>query len=167
MLFKPLTPAPFFVGLLAGLLACSLAGRIAAVSTSFHDFDRFFRAIQPQTQFYPTMSELIATARRKARPEQTLVIIGSSSILRGTGQNPDELWSLELQHLLGEEFAVLNYAIDQAAMTAFGAAAFRALRPLYPSIIFVALADPWGSSPIDGHDPYRYVFWDEIGRAHV
>jgi hypothetical protein len=135
-------PVPFLVGLLAGLLGCAVAGRIAASVTSFEYFNRFFIFIQPQTQFFPTMSQLLATAKLKTAPEKTLVVIGSSSIFRGTGQNPDDLWSRELQRLLGDDFAVLNYAIDEAAMTSFGAAAFRALRQIYPKGRFRCAREP-------------------------
>jgi hypothetical protein len=150
----------YLIGILIGVLICAGAGRVASSHGSFRNFSRFFILIQPQDSFFPTLSRLIATAKSLATPDKTLVLVGSNSIFRGTGQNPDDLWTLDLQRRLGKEYVVLNYAIDQANMTSFAGVAFRALRDLYPKILFVSLAEIRGASPVDGDNPYQYLFWD-------
>lgn len=150
----------YLIGIVIGVLICAGAGRIASSHGSFRNFSRFFILIQPQDSFFPTLSQLVATAKSLATPDKTLVLVGSSSIFRGTGQNPNDLWTIDLQKRLGNEFVVLNYAIDQANITSFAGAVFRALRDLYPKILFVSLADIRGAAPIDGDPPYQYLFWD-------
>jgi hypothetical protein len=150
----------YLIGTLIGVLICAGAGRIASSHGSFRNFSRFFILIQPQDSFFPTLSQLIATAKSLATPDKTLVLVGSSSIFRGTGQNPDDLWTLDLQKRLGKEYVVLKYAIDQANIASFAGVAFRALRDIYPKILYVSLADIRGASAIDGDPPYQYLFWD-------
>ena len=162
-----LSPAALAAGVVLGLAVCSVAGHILARLSHFEKFSRFFIYIQPQTNYYPTISQLIATARVTATKEDILVVVGGSSIFRGTGQNPDELWTIDLQRHLGDGFVVLNYAIDQASITSFGGVAFRALSAIHPKIIFVSLSDYRGALGIDGEEPYRYLFWDAYYKSYL
>jgi hypothetical protein len=88
------------------------------------------------------------------------VVVGGASYFRGTGQNPDELWTRELQRLLGEDFAVVNFAMDQSGVTSFAGVAFQALAREYPRIAYVSNASPVVVDQADGGEVYRYVFWD-------
>src|SRR5262245_23735042 len=112
---KFLLPRSFIVGLILGFLGCCTAGYMISKHARFYHFTRFFTAIQPAAYlYYPTPEELLLTARHIVSPDKILVLIGGNSVFRGTGQNPDELWSMELQKLLGNQFKVLNYAMDGA-----------------------------------------------------
>ncbi len=156
-----LRPKYFFLGFFLGFILCCVSGYVVSTKARFHHFSRFFRAIDPQALYYPTASELLVTARHDVRPEQILVLIGGSSVFKGDGQDPDELWSDELQKLLGNKFKVLNYAADSASFSSYGGVAFRMLRKEHPKIIFVAAAYRFDSEGgMDGTEPYQYLFWD-------
>lgn len=156
-----LRPKCFLLGIALGFTICCLAGYFVSTKARLHHFSRFFYSIEPQMFYYPTASELLVTARHEVNQNQILVLLGGSSIFRGVGQNPDELWSDELQRQLGDKFKVLNYATDAASFSSFGGAVFRMLRKEYPKIIFVAAAYQFNSEGgMDGLDPYRYFFWD-------
>lgn len=159
-MIKLLRPKYFFFGVLLGFLTCCIAGHYVSTKARFQDFARFFPAITPQSHYYPTANELLATARHDVSHDKILVLIGGNSVFRGVGQNPSELWSLQLQKLLGDKFKVLNYAIDSATMNSFGGVSFRMLSEEYPKIIFVTTTLPLPAGPIDGSEPYSYLFWD-------
>ncbi len=152
--------APFFIGVLLGFVACALAGRIVSQRPMFERFVRFFAAIQPQRMFYPTASQLAAHIRHHTPAGKIPVIVGGASYFRGTGQNPTDVWTLELQRRLGERYVVFNFAIDQAPVTGFAAVAFEIIADEFPTALYVANANPLSGAPWDGGDIYGYVFWD-------
>ena len=141
-------------------LVCAFYGRVVSRDSHFDRFTRFFLPIQPQTQYYPTASQLLVTAQRLAPPEKVLVLIGGNSVFRGTGQNRGELWSNYLQDLLGRDYQVVNFSIDQGGMESFAAVAYRILSASHPKIIYVGTADHRGFDVIDGLEAYKYIFWD-------
>jgi hypothetical protein len=151
---------PFFLGVLVAFGACAYAGRIVSERPLFENFVRFFGAIQPQRYFYPTASQLVAHVRHTVPASKTLVLVGGASYFRGTGQNPGELWTHELQRQLGPRYAVVNFATDQADLTAFAGVIFSILSREYPKIIYVANGNVAAAAPVDGGADYRYLFWD-------
>lgn len=151
---------PVFAGVVLGFGLCCAAGRVASQRPLFEDFLRFHGPISPEGQFYPTVSELLAQVRSTVPKSKYLVIVGGASFFRGTGQNPDELWTRELQRLLGADYAVVNFAMDNAGVTSFAAVAFQILAREYPRIAYVCNASPVVADPVDGGVLYRYVFWD-------
>ena len=156
-----LSPKYFLVGILVGFITCCFLGYIGSEKFLFQDFKRFFWPIEPQTLYYPTASELLMTARHEVSKDKILVLLGGSSIFRGAGQDPNELWSDELQRILGDRYKVLNYATDGASFSSFGGVVYRMLRKEYSKIIFVIATFPFNSQgQIDGLDPYSYLFWD-------
>lgn len=157
---KWLLPKIFLLGTLIGFSLCVLLGIIVSKHDKFHHFVRFFGGIQPQQQFFATNFELLNTAIHQADKNKILVLIGGSSILKGVGQNRNELWSQRLQKLLGNQFFVLNYAVDGANLSDFAGVAFRILKERYPKIIFVTTCLPTGSAPVDGQPIFSYLFWD-------
>jgi hypothetical protein len=157
---RALPALPFFFGIAFGFVACAVAGRIVSGRPMFEHFVRFHAAIQPQRFFYPTASQLVAHVRHHTPAGKIPVIVGGASYFRGTGQNPSEVWTLELQRQLGDRYVVFNFAIDQAPITAFAAVAFEILAREYPEAIYVANGNPKSGAPWDGGDIYGYLFWD-------
>lgn len=156
-----LKPKFFIVGILSGFILCCMAGYIAAKNVYYENFKRFFAPILLEHQYYPTAHELLMTARHAASHDKILVLVGGSSILRGHGQNINELWSNELQNLLGKSYKVLNYGMNAATMNSFGGVAFLMLNQEYKKIIFVTHSQLLNlEGPIDGFEAYRYLFWD-------
>lgn len=150
----------FFLGIGFGFAGCIVAGRIVSQRPVFENFVRFFEPIQPQRFFYPTISQLCAQVRQAAAGGRTPVIVGGASYFRGTGQNPDELWTLELQRLLGVRYVVVNLAIDQAEITSFAGVVFKVLAREFPEALYVANGDALSGASWDGGDVYGYLFWD-------
>lgn len=157
---RALPNVPFFLGIVLGFGGCMIAGRAVSQRLMFHDFVRFFQSIQPQHYFYPTASQLAAHVRVTVPPGKTPVLVGGASYFRGTGQNRGELWSVELQRLLGDRYVVINFAIDQAEITSFAAVIFKILAHEYPDLIYIANGNPVAGFPADGGEIYRYLFWD-------
>lgn len=151
---------PIFIGVAVFAVLCAILGRMIAKHEKFDNFQHFVTYIQPQTQYYPTLSELVRTTRALAPKSKILVLVGGNSIFRGTGQNVDELWSKTLQADLGDAYAVVNLAIDQGGMESFASTAFLALKRYYPRIVFLGTLDPRGFDKIDGLDIYKYIYWD-------
>ena len=151
---------PFFLGIVVAFTVCAVAGRIVSERPLFENFVRFFSPIQPQRSFYPTASQLVAHVRHTVPVTKTLVLVGGASYFRGTGQNPGELWTHELQRQLGSRYAVVNFAIDQADLTAFAGVVFTILSREYPKIVYVANGNVASGAPVDGGPDYRYLFWD-------
>ncbi len=151
---------PLLFGVALGFWFCSLAGRIVSERPMFEHFVRFNGPITPSYMFYPTASELVSYVRHSVPRSKYLVVVGGASYFRGTGQNPNELWTLELQRLLGDDYAVVNFAMDQSGVTSFAGVAFQILAREYPKIAYVTNASPVVVDHIDGGDVYRYTFWD-------
>jgi len=151
---------PFLIGFLVAFGGCVLAGHWASRQVLFRSFLRFFQPIQPQTYFYPTAHELVSYVERTVPREKRLVLVGGASYFRGTGQNPSGLWTRDLQRRLGDGYAVVNFAIDQAGPPAFAAVAFQALAREYPHMIYVTTGGTFSDDPTDGGDVYRYIYWD-------
>ncbi|MDR3491468.1 MAG: hypothetical protein P4M12_05400 [Gammaproteobacteria bacterium] len=158
---KYLRPKFFLAGTLLGFILCCLSGYLISNKARLHHFSRFFLEIEPQTLYYPTASELLQTAKHDLSDDKILVLIGGSSIFRGVGQDPDELWSNHLQKLLGDRFKVENFASDGASFSSYGGVLFRMLRKSHPKMIFVASSYQFNSEGyMDGLQPYDYLFWD-------
>ena len=155
----PLQPKFFFIGMVVGFVLCSGLGFVASLYSRFDNFQRFFAPLQPQSLYYPTISQLRNTVIGSVPPDRILVLVGSSSILRGLGQNQTELWTNELQDLLGDRFAVVNLAIDRANFTSFGLVAFRSLQKEFPRSIFVGHTGPYDPGSFQGDNEFRYLFW--------
>jgi hypothetical protein len=151
---------PVAYGLAAFLLLCASAGRTIARHEHFSHFDHFITLIQPQTQYYPNISEIMRTAFKLAPKDKILVVIGGNSVFRGTGQSIEDLWSKRLQDELGDKYAVVNLAIDQAGMESFTGVAFRALEAYYPRSVYVGTLDVRGFDALDGLETYKYLYWD-------
>jgi len=58
--------------------------------------------------FYPSLDNLIELVSHLASKQKILVLVGGDSVLLGVGQKKEELWTKELQRILGSEFAVIN-----------------------------------------------------------
>jgi hypothetical protein len=156
-----LQPKYFLIGIIMGFVISSIGGYIVSKHMRYHHFVRFTSYIGPTLDYFPTASELLMTAKHEVSSDKILVLIGGNSILRGEGQNDNEIWTKELQNILGNQFKVLNYGFNGAHFSSFGGAAFRMLSEIYPKIIFVStctFADE--AHEIDGGNLYGYLFWD-------
>lgn len=149
----------FFCGVVLGFMLCCIAGFITSQTIYFKHFTRFFAAIQPAMHYYPTAHELLNTAEHHLQKNKIIVVVGGNSIFKGIGQKHNELWTDALQQELGDQFQVLNFAMDGAAFNAFGGTVYRMLHERYPRVLFVTTCVPESALGSDQHT-YDYVYWD-------
>jgi hypothetical protein len=157
---KLLAPYPLFLGIAAAFLACCGLG-FAGRSWPYAGFERFHRYINPQTCFYPTASQVRATAKSSLPPDRIAVIVGGNSVLNGAGQGLP-LWTARLQELLGPEYKVLNLAMCGAAPGEVGGVTAEMLRTEYPRLVLITNTwpGPSGSPGEPDGGLLRYFFWD-------
>jgi hypothetical protein len=128
---------------------------------------RFHDAISPESLFYPTASQIETFGRRQVDADKIVVVIGGNSILYGTGQRPDGVWTAKLQELLGDRYQVINFALPGARPAEFGELCAEILECDHPRLVFIT---DCGSSGIDGNPEgwtYRPFFWDAYYKGMV
>jgi hypothetical protein len=129
--------------------------------TPYAGFERFHRYVNPQTCFYPTASQVRATARAALHPDRIAVIVGGNSVLNGAGQGLP-LWTVRLQELLGPEYQVINLAMCGAAPGEVGGVTAEMLLGEYPRLILIT--NMWAGASGSPSEPdgslHRYFFWD-------
>lgn len=150
-------PRVFLAGVLAGLLACAVAGHWAARHHSHPNFTRFAPRISPEGNYFPTLDEMRAVVRERMAPGRILVVVGGNSVFQGVGQPADRVWTLELQRRLGERYVVVNLALRGSGVTDGGAVVAESLREEFPSLVYVANTSPWVPPHPAGFEPYTYL----------
>src|SRR5215831_13829333 len=100
----PVRPRAFLSGFLVGLVLLAVLGRVAGDTNYLRGFQRFHRYLSIDTLYYATASQLLQLAKASVTDGQVLVIVGGSSVMQGVGQGSLELWSDELQRLLGPTY---------------------------------------------------------------
>jgi hypothetical protein len=161
-----LAPYALFLGIILSFGACCVAGYVASHRNCFTDFERFHYYINIGSLFYPTALQVRSLAKARLDPDKIVVVVGGSSILYGTGQRPEHLWTRKLQSLLGDRYQVINFAMPGAHLTEFGGAAAEILSCDYPRLIFLTDPGPACTSPDpDGLGRYQYFFWDAYSKG--
>jgi len=127
----------FFAGLTAGLIALSLAGS-HVVSADWSDkFTRFNTAIDPETNYFPTVRQMMQIVDADDRGLIT-VIVGGTSVFYGVGQQETRVWTRRFQERLGERFRVINFAQRAGRANDFGNIAAEILLQRKQPVIYVA-----------------------------
>jgi lysophospholipase L1-like esterase len=158
-------PVPVLMGIVAGFLACCIAGRLAARQQPFENFVRFHPGTAPDSHYYPPFSQVLNLARQRALPGKVMVLIGGNSILNGVGQREAQIWTRRLQELLGDDYTVLNLALRGNWSHEFGGLIAERLVAEGEPVIFVTTSlEPGASIDWDGNH-YRYFFWDAWGKG--
>jgi hypothetical protein len=154
---QQLNPALVFIGIFAGFSLMVLAGRWAGKQNLFVAYERSYPLIAPEGYFYPSLDNLTELVGHVASRRKILVLVGGNSILLGVGQKRDQLWTKELQRILGPDFTVVNLAFRGAYPTEMGAVVAEALSNQYTRLIYVANAEPMSKLlPVPG-GPYEYL----------
>ena len=158
-LLGPVRPRAFLSGFAASVLMLCVLGRVVSGTSYLQEFQRFHRFLSMDTLYYPTASQLRALAKAALSEGRVLVIVGGSSVMHGVGQGSSELWSDDLQQLLGPAYYVLNFAGGGTSMTDYGGVAAQILYADGVPVLFVSDVGPFGGGDPDGLRA-RYVFWD-------
>ncbi|HZY83779.1 MAG TPA: hypothetical protein VFE78_03045 [Gemmataceae bacterium] len=152
-------PWPLLLGVAASFLACCAFGAWYGRHNVYDNFARFHEKISPESLHYPSASQVLALARARLPRDKVAVIVGGNSIMHGTGQRAELLWTKALQARLGDDYRVLNLAMRGALAGEFGGAVAEAFSREHPRVIFVTLTNYGvGGSP-DGA-LYEYFYWD-------
>lgn len=174
-----LVPVALLAGVLCAFVGCCLAGRVAVARNCFSDFQRFHQAISPPSLFYPTARQVQALGRDRLDRDRIAVIVGGSSVLRGYGQGPEEVWTRHLQEALGDGYRVLNLAMNGAMPAEFGGTAAEVLAQDFPRLLFVSdinfqrglaqapLPPEVRAAAVPEPIAYAYFFWDAYFKGLV
>jgi len=153
-----LAPRALFLGFSVAFLACCLAGYLFSKASLVRGFVRFHRNINPETSFYPTPDQVVNTVRKQTSPDKITVIVGGNSILFGTGQSEQGLWSSLLQELLGDEFRVINLGLPSAFPFEFAGTTAEILAKNHPRLIYVTYTSACSTTG-QFDQTYRYFVW--------
>ena len=165
---RPLAPWPLLAGVVLGFVGCCLAGRLLAGVNCLGGFTRFHLALNYETLYYPTVSQVRALARETLDPNRIPVILAGNSIHFGYGQGAAGNWVRRLQELLGDDFQVLNLALPSEMAFEFGMTAAEVLLRDHPRVIFVTNTLPGPLAHLgepDGHPVFRYFYWQAQARG--
>jgi hypothetical protein len=160
------SPRALLLGVAFSFAACCVGGEVVSRHDVFRCFGRFHTQISPESYYYPPLRQVTALARDRAGSGKVLVIVGSNSILHGSGQPEAELWTRHLQEQLGDDYRVVNLAMKGAFPAEFGGVVAEVLSREHERVILitclgsngVALGEPEGAA-------YRYLFWEAYHRG--
>src|ERR1700675_4902887 len=131
-----LNPVSVFIGIVVGFGLMVVAGIRAGKQNLFIAYERNYPLISPEGYFYPSLDNLTELVSHVASKRKILVLVGGNSVLLGVGQKKEQLWTRELQLLLGPDFAVVNLAFRGAYMTDMGAIVAQVLSKKYTRLIY-------------------------------
>jgi hypothetical protein len=154
-----LSPVWVFIGIVVGFSLMVLAGHWAGKRNLFAAYERNYLMISPEGYFYPSLDNLTELVGHEASKRKILVLVGGNSVLLGVGQKKDQLWTKELQRLLGPDFAVVNLAFRGAYLTEMGAVVAEVLSKKYPRLIYVANEQAPMQMELSAGGTYEYLFW--------
>jgi hypothetical protein len=162
-----LNPGLLFFGIFTGFGLMVLAGRWASKQNLLVGFERSYPLISPEGYFYPSLDNLTELVSHVASRRKILVLVGGDSVLLGVGQKKDQLWTKELQRVLGSDFVVVNLAFRGARPTEMGAVVAEVLSKKYTRLIYVANAEPMSMPlPLAG-GPYEYLNWEALASGEL
>jgi lysophospholipase L1-like esterase len=165
---RRLKPVPVFVGMIVGFSLMVLVGRWAGKQNLFVSYERNYPLISPEGYFYPSLDNLTELVSHVASKQKILVLVGGNSVLLGVGQKKEQLWTKELQDLLGSDFAVVNLAFRGAYMTDMGALVAQVLSKQYTRLIYVTNEQsPMRMQPPTGSKPYEYLLWQAVASGKL
>jgi len=158
----------FVSGIIASLVFLSLIGWYFSAKNIFLDFHRNYRAITNETLFFPTARQIDALVHDRLESQKVAVLIGGSSVMRGNGQSKDRLWSRYLQKELGDQYQVINLALNgggPAGMASY--VAEKLLREGGRVILVADLSIVGGGISPDNGIQYKSLYFDELARGYI
>lgn len=155
-----LMPRTFFLGFAAGMTACALLGRQVERDGFYQNFVRVGGPFQIDNTFLISPRQMTLWIRAHCSRDKTLVLVGGSSIMMGTGQPVRELWSRKLQDLLGDRFCVVNLAGPAGALNGFASTTLGILEKEYKGAYLVSdMTDTVAAYSPDGVVSQKHYFW--------
>lgn len=160
-----LAPWPLFAGMVVSFATCCALGQYVSHQNPYENFERFHAFINFGSLFYPTAAQVRELGKTHLDRDKIAVVIGGNSVLYGSGQRAEYLWSKKLQALLGDDYRVINLASPGAQVMEFGGVGAEILSREHPRLILVSNVTP--GNPLTEPDGvhYRYFFWDAYQRG--
>jgi hypothetical protein len=153
-------PRAIFAGIAVAFTACCVAGHLAGRHADWQDFARFHKKLSPETLFFPTARQVRAFGREHLDRGKIIVVVGGSSVLHGTGQRAEQVWTLKLQELLGEEYQVINFGLRCGQTAEFGEVAAEIFERDHDRVLLVSDLRPGALHPDPDGYVFKYFFWD-------
>lgn len=163
-----LSPVPYFLGCVLGLLILSWVGAHVQSSRMAREFVRFHQSINVETDYLPTARQVrtIIEHSRDAAPK-VYVIVGGSSVFHGVGQPADAVWTRFLQERLGPDYQVINFAQRGGSAADFGNIAAELLLQQSRPVIFVGDASITNYTVPLQASFYRHLIFDAWHRGYL
>jgi len=163
-----LSSVPYFLGFGLGLLILSWVGGEVHSSRMAREFVRFHQSINVEADNFPTARQVrpIIAPSRQVTPK-VFVIVGGSSVLHGSGQPADLVWTRFLQEELGPDYQVINFAQRSGDAADFGNIAAELLLLQSRPVIFIADASIlYYARPLQ-NSFYRHIIFDAWHRGYL
>lgn len=161
-----LMPRTFFLGFAAGMAACAFLGWKAERDGFYENYVRVGGPYQIDNTFLISPTQMTHWIRSRCGRDKTLVLVGGSSILMGTGQPVRGLWSGRLQARLGDGYCVVNLAGPAGVLNGFAGTTLGILEKEYKRAYLVSdlTESVVGYSP-DGVLSQKFFFWSAYYRG--
>jgi hypothetical protein len=156
---KLLDARVFLLSVVGAFAVLSYRGRQAETQELYpKDLKRLHAFLGPETLYYPNPYELITHVERNIAKDEVAVIVGGSSVMYGSGQGPEGVWTSELAQRLGPGFKVFNFALRAGAIQDVASHVAEALLRRGHRVLFVSDNGPiFTSSHLGMHS--HYSFW--------
>ena len=150
----------FFFYFICGVIILALLGTWASKQNIYENSSRFHPWISADSQHFPTADHVYNWSRAQIEKNQKVVVIGGSSVLIGAGQIEFDSFANQLKLKLGQDFAVINLALNGGGTFGQGSYIADKLRSEGFEVVLVADFLPLNTPPYMNYDRYHYFFWD-------
>ncbi len=143
--------------ILGFLFCCFLGNRVQKIDVFGANFIRMHG---PESYFYPSLSLLVSHVETTINKDsQIVVIVGGSSVMFGTAQKANEVWTLHLQKLLGVKYKVYNFALRAGALQDIASHVSEALLRKGYKVLYVSDSQAIPVNlPLGSHSGYSFWF---------
>src|SRR5688572_1398656 len=111
LLDRIVSPKSLLAGAVIGLAACAYGGHTVGHMNRLKKFERFQAETDYRTNYQPSANQVRSLLRETVRPDQIAVVVAGNSVLLGSGQSTEGVWTRHLQAELGDQFKVVNLAL--------------------------------------------------------
>jgi len=125
--------------------------------SSYPDAEKYHLMISSESNYFPTIQELIKRLDLKNNSGKKFVIIGGSSMSAGIGQRYENIWSNVLAQSLGSDYKVINSAMNGGTNYEFGFLQAKYLAEHGEKVVYVFDGPPNGLHKGNGRWAYIYL----------
>ncbi len=124
LLDRIISPKSLLAGVVIGLAACATPATPPATRTASRTSSGFEEETDYRSNYQTSaQSGVQSLLRETVRPDQIVVVVAGNSVMLGSGQSTEGVWTRHLQAELGDKFKVVNLALPGLAPTEFGTVA--------------------------------------------